>query len=73
MKATLDRELPRYGLDYETVDVDEQPALCRTWGDWVPVLLDGDRELARVRLAPGELEGLLAAPQGEAASPIRES
>jgi hypothetical protein len=34
----------------ELIDVDSDPALEARWGDKVPVLLDGDRELCRYRL-----------------------
>ncbi len=34
----------------ELIDVDSDPALETRWGDKVPVLLDGDRELCRYRL-----------------------
>ena len=32
------------------IDVDSSPALEARWGEHVPVLLDGDRELCRYRL-----------------------
>ena len=35
----------RYDFDIEVVDVDRHPALEEKWGDKVPVLLDGEREL----------------------------
>jgi hypothetical protein len=34
----------------ELIDVDSDPALETRWGDKVPVLLYGDRELSRYRL-----------------------
>ena len=35
----------RYDFDIEVVDVDRHPKLEEKWGDKVPVLLDGDREI----------------------------
>jgi len=37
-------------------DVDADAALEARWGDKVPVLLDGERELCRYRLDPAALE-----------------
>ena len=38
------------GFDVETVDVDADPALEHRFGEHVPVLMHGERELARGRL-----------------------
>ena len=35
----------RYDFEIEVVDVDRHPALEEKWGDKVPVLLDGEREI----------------------------
>ena len=35
----------RYDFAIEVVDVDRHPALEEKWGDKVPVLLDGEREI----------------------------
>ena len=35
----------RYDFEIEVVDVDRDPVLEEKWGDKVPVLLDGEREL----------------------------
>ena len=43
--AGLKRFQARYDFDIEVVDVDRHPQLEERWGDKVPVLLDGDREL----------------------------
>jgi Glutaredoxin-like domain (DUF836) len=38
------------GLALDEIDVDTDPALEALWGDRVPVLLDGERELCHYRL-----------------------
>ena len=35
----------RYDFDIEVIDVDRDPRLEERWGEKVPVLLDGDREI----------------------------
>ena len=35
----------RYSFEIEVIDVDRHPRLEEKWGDKVPVLLDGDREI----------------------------
>ena len=45
MIAALEQLQGRYRFDIEVVDVDRHPALEEKWGDKVPVLLDGGREL----------------------------
>ena len=35
----------RYDFDIEVIDVDSDPRLEEKWGDKVPVLLDGEREV----------------------------
>ena len=43
------------GYVVEVVDVDQDPALEREWGDKVPVLLDGDIEICHHFLDAGRL------------------
>jgi glutaredoxin len=45
MIAGLKQFQARYRFDIEVVDVDRHPHLEEKWGDKVPVLLDGEREL----------------------------
>ena len=40
----------RYDFAIEVVDVDRHPRLEEKWGDKVPVLLDGDREICHYYL-----------------------
>ena len=69
MEATLLEVLPRYGLRHEKVDVDADPALQSAHGDCVPVLLQGERVLARVRLSRAGLEEILGGRQGVSPAP----
>ena len=50
MLAALRQFQGRYDFDVDVVDVDRNPALEERWGDKVPVLLDGERELCRYHL-----------------------
>ena len=43
--AELKRFQERYSFEIEVVDVDRHPKLEEKWGDKVPVLLDGEREI----------------------------
>jgi len=45
MIAALKQFQGRYQFEIEVIDVDRHPALEEKWGDKVPVLLDGEREL----------------------------
>ena len=45
MLAGLRQFQGRYAFDIEVVDVDRHPRLEEKWGEKVPVLLDGEREL----------------------------
>jgi glutaredoxin len=45
MHAALKRFQGRYDFEIDVVDVDRHPQLEEKWGDKVPVLLDGEREL----------------------------
>ena len=40
------------GIDFEEVDVDSDPRLEELYGESVPVLLKGGREICRHRLTP---------------------
>jgi Glutaredoxin-like domain (DUF836) len=48
------------GLAVREIDVDTDPALEERWGDLVPVLLAGERELCHYRLDRGALAAFLA-------------
>jgi thioredoxin reductase (NADPH) len=48
------------GATVEEVDVDSQPALEARWGEHVPVLLAGERELCRHRLDRAALTAYFA-------------
>ena len=50
MLAALRLFQGRYDFEVDVVDVDRDPALEEKWGDKVPVLLDGERELCRYHL-----------------------
>jgi glutaredoxin-like protein DUF836 len=48
------------GLALHEIDVDSDPALEARWGELVPVLLAGGRELCHYRLDRAALSGYLA-------------
>ncbi len=50
MLAALKQLQGRYDFDVEVVDVDRHPQLEEKWGEKVPVLLDGERELCHYYL-----------------------
>lgn len=50
----------RYSFDIEVIDVDRHPQLEEKWGDKVPVLLDGDRELCHYYLDVAAVDARLA-------------
>jgi thioredoxin reductase (NADPH) len=50
----------RYDFDIEVVDVDRHPKLEEKWGDKVPVLLDGGRELCHYFLDIDVVDARLA-------------
>jgi glutaredoxin len=60
MARLLDDVLPRRGLDYESVDVDGDPALRERFGQSVPVLLRDDSVVAKVRTDRAQLERIVA-------------
>lgn len=48
-----------HGFEVQVADVDTNPEWDELYGNDVPVLLHGTREIARHRLVPGALEGYL--------------
>jgi glutaredoxin len=50
----------RYAFDIEVIDVDRHPELEEKWGDKVPVLLDGERELCHYHLDVAVVDARLA-------------
>jgi thioredoxin reductase (NADPH) len=60
MRDALEPIARSSGATVEEVDVDSQPALEARWGEHVPVLLAGDRELCRHRLDRAALDAYLA-------------
>ena len=50
----------RYDFEIEVVDVDANPRLEEKWGDKVPVLLDGDREICHYFLDADAVDARLA-------------
>jgi thiol-disulfide isomerase/thioredoxin len=60
MIAALEQFQGRYSFEIEVVDVDSNPRLEEKWGDKVPVLLDGDRELCHYYLDIDVVDARLA-------------
>ena len=60
MIAALEQFQGRYSFEIEVVDVDSNPRLEEKWGDKVPVLLDGDRELCHYFLDIDVVDARLA-------------
>jgi thiol-disulfide isomerase/thioredoxin len=60
MHAALKQLQGRYDFDVVVVDVDRDPAIEEKWGDKVPVLLDGERELCRYHLDLDVVDARLA-------------
>ena len=58
--AGLKQFQARYDFDIEVVDVDRHPQLEERWGDKVPVLLDGERELCHYYLDHDAVDARLA-------------
>jgi len=58
--TALKRFQGRYDFDIEVVDVDADPALEDKWGDKVPVLLDGEREICHYFLDHEAVDARLA-------------
>ena len=59
MIAELEKFRGHHDFTIDVVDVDREPALEEKWGDKVPVLLDGDREICHYFLDPEALEARL--------------
>ena len=60
MQAALAQFRGRYDFEVEVVDVDRDPALEERWGELVPVLLDGEREICHYYLDVEALEARLS-------------
>jgi len=60
MLAALRQFQGRYDFEVVVVDVDGDPALEQKWGDKVPVLLDGERELCHYYLDVEVVDARLA-------------
>ncbi len=58
--AALKQFQGRYSFRIDVVDVDRDPRLEEKWGDKVPVLLDGEREICRYHLDPEAVDARLA-------------
>ena len=58
--AALKQFQGRYDFDIEVVDVDRHPQLEEKWGDKVPVLLDGEREICHYYLDIEAVDARLA-------------
>jgi hypothetical protein len=58
--AALQQYQGRYSFDIEIIDVDSRPDLEERWGDKVPVLLDGERELCHYYLDHDAVDARLA-------------
>lgn len=59
MQAALEHFRGRYDFEVELVDVDRDPVLEERWGDKVPVLLDGEREICHYFLDHAAVEARL--------------
>jgi hypothetical protein len=53
------RDLEALGAPHELLDIDAEPELLRLYGDAVPVLLDGDREILRAPMSRKDIEQAL--------------
>ena len=60
MIAALKQFQGRYRFAIDVVDIDKHPQLEEKWGDKVPVLLDGERELCHHFLDVEVLDARLA-------------
>ncbi len=52
-------DLSRLGIDFQEIDIDQDEALGSAYGDSIPVLLDGDKELARAPQTQRSLRDVL--------------
>ena len=60
MITALKRFQGRYSFQIEVIDVDSHPHLEEKWGDKVPVLLDGDREVCHYFLDAAAVDARLS-------------
>jgi len=60
MREALVPLLSEHGATLEVIDIDSDRELDARWGDKIPVLLAGDRELCHYRLDRAILRALLA-------------
>ena len=60
MLAAIEPLRAEFGFGLEVVDVDADPDLERRFNEAVPVLMHGQRELARWRLDPVAVRAYLA-------------
>lgn len=60
MEAALAPIAAEFGADVSVVDVDADPALESSYGEWVPVLLAGDVELCHYFLDVPKVREYLA-------------
>jgi glutaredoxin len=58
--AALKQYQGRYDFDIEVIDVDSDPLLEEKWGEKVPVLLDGEREVCHYFLDHDAVDARLA-------------
>jgi thioredoxin reductase (NADPH) len=61
MRSALAPLAAAAGVTIEEIDVDSDPVLESRWGEYVPVLLAGERELCHYRLDRAALAAYLAA------------
>lgn len=59
MKALVQRAGERHGVMLEEVDVSSHDELARQFGTQIPVLMHGDRVVARTRTTEDDLLALL--------------
>lgn len=55
MRAVVEEVLPHQGVEFRETRVDDDPELLERYGDEVPVLLLGDREVVRHRVTAEDL------------------
>ena len=61
MAAALEAASRGRSFEVEVVDIEDRPELEARYGEWVPVLVLGGREVCHYRLDPALLEAALAA------------
>jgi glutaredoxin len=67
------RALGGLGLDFEVVDIDTRPRLLAAYGDVIPVILAGDREVCRAPITRDSLRAALQAFAAGPSSPARHA